>query len=93
MEILVVLYVAVSVWMFIKDNYKDAQMKALTRFVEENFSKEVSDYFSAFNKETDDLSTPTLLSVGRVVGALTWPIALPITLLLWGALKLYVMTH
>ena len=89
MEILII-YVAVSVWMFIKNNYKDTIIKIIVRLGEKKFGKEFSDSYLALSKETGSIiENSALLLAGRVIGALTWPI----TVLVLGVLKAYELKH
>ena len=89
MEILII-YVAVSVWMFIKNNYKDTIIKIIVRLGEKKFGKEFSDSYLELSKETGSIiENSALLLAGRVIGALTWPI----TVLVLGVLKAYELKH
>ena len=89
MEILII-YVAVSVWMFIKNNYKDTIIKIIVRLGEKKFGKEFSDSYLALSKETGSIiENAGLLLAGRVIGALTWPI----TVLVLGVLKAYELKY
>ena len=75
MEILII-YVAISVWMFIKNNYKDTIIKIIVRLGEKKFGKEFSDSYLALSKETGSIiENSALLLAGRVRGGLTWPSA------------------
>ena len=89
MEILII-YVAISVWMFIKNNYKDTIIKIIVRLGEKKFGKEFSDSYLALSKETGSIiENSALLLAGRGIGALTWPI----TVLVLGVLKAYELKH
>lgn len=75
MEILIILYAVIGVWMFIHDNYQDQFQRFIVECGRKRFGDEFAESMRLLSNDTR-LQNPKLSFLGRIVSAATWPLTL-----------------
>ena len=75
MEILIIIYAVIGVWMFIHDNYQNQFQRVIVECGRKSFGDEFAESMNSLINDTR-LQNPKISFLGRIVSAAIWPLTL-----------------